>query len=144
MGEEDLRGADSPLRVRTVESSVRESPGGLHNGSERVSDEVFLSAGQQLRVASNTVSRPILTDIARAIAWTQRQLVFDSTPLSEVAEEFNRYNARKLVIENPALNTFQIDGVFASTDPASLIRFLRERADIQVTETRAEIVITRK
>lgn len=127
-------------RVAALPPSPRERRGAGDEGPH----EVFLSAGEQLRIASNTVPRPIPADIARATAWTQRQLVFDSTPLAEVAEEFNRYNTRQLVIRNPALNTFQIDGVFASTDPASLIRFLHERPDIQVTETRTDIVITRK
>jgi transmembrane sensor len=75
-------------------------------------------------------------------AWTQRELVFESTPLAQVAQEFNRYNRRQLVIRDSQLNAFEIDGIFSSTDPSSLVRFLRQRPDIKVIETDSEIVVT--
>ena len=104
----------------------------------------YLSAGEQLTVTAKGVPEPVPVNVVAATAWTQRQLVFDATPLREVAEEFNRYNERQLVIRDPRLDTFQIDGVFSSTDPSSLIRFLRERPDMHVTETDSEIVIERR
>ncbi|MEJ0034942.1 MAG: FecR domain-containing protein [Gammaproteobacteria bacterium] len=103
-----------------------------------------LSAGEQLLVTSRVVPHPAPANVAAVTAWMQRQLIFDSTPLTEVAGEFNRYNERQFVIRDPALRTFQIDGVFSSTDPSSLIRFLRARPEMQVTETDSEIVIARR
>jgi len=41
----------------------------------------------------------------------------------DVAEEFNRYNTRRLVIEDPDLYGFHISGVFSSTDPQSSLAF---------------------
>jgi len=104
----------------------------------------YLSAGEQLTVTAKGVPEPVPVNVVAATAWTQRQLVFDATPLREVAEEFNRYNTRQLVIRDPRLDAFQIDGVFSSTDPSSLIRFLRERPDMHVTETDSEIAIKRR
>lgn len=103
-----------------------------------------LSAGEQLMVTRQEAALPVPANIAAATAWTQRQLIFDSTPLDQVADEFNRYNERQFVIRDPDLNTFQIDGVFSSTDPTSLIRFLRARPDMQVIESGSEIVIARR
>lgn len=108
--------------------------------------DIFVSAGEQLTVERNivernSVPRPEPTNPVLATAWTQRQLVFESTPLAEVAEEFNRYNERQLQIRDSALNTLEIDGVFSSTDPASLIRFLRARRGVQVTERASGFVI---
>ena len=82
-------------------------------------------------------------NIAIATSWTQRQLEFESASLSEVAEEFNRYNERQLVIEDPTLYDFHISGVFSSSDPGSLVRFLRERPGVQVTETASEIRVSK-
>jgi transmembrane sensor len=82
-------------------------------------------------------------NIAAATAWTQRQIVFDSATLAEVAEEFNRYNSRQLIVDAPESYPFHISGVFSSTDPESLIRFLRVRPDVHVTETRSEIRIAK-
>jgi transmembrane sensor len=69
--------------------------------------------------------------------------VFESASLAEVAEEFNRYNERQLVVRDAGLYEFHISGVFSSTDPASLIRFLRERSGVQVIETAGEIQVRR-
>jgi transmembrane sensor len=103
----------------------------------------FLSAGEQILVTSRTMQKAEHPNIAIATSWTQRQLQFESASLSDVAEEFNRYNERKLVIEDPALYDFHITGVFSSSDPASLVRFLRERRGVRVTETESEIRISK-
>jgi transmembrane sensor len=103
---------------------------------------IFVAAGEQVTVAPGVAFRPIPANLAQATAWTQRQLVFDSAPLAQVAREFNRYNERQLQIQDPELNTLEIDGVFSSTDPSSLIRFLRARPGVQVIETDSKIVIT--
>jgi transmembrane sensor len=104
---------------------------------------VYLSAGEQLTVTPKTEAKTARPNIASATAWTQRQLVFESASLSDVAEEFNRYNERQLVIQDPKLYDFHISGVFSSSDPASLIRFLRQRPGVRVTETTSEIRIAK-
>jgi transmembrane sensor len=103
---------------------------------------IVLDAGQQLTVSAVAVSEREHPDIVAATAWTQRRLVFSSTPLEEVAEEFNRYNERQLVIADPGVRSFHVSGVFSSTDPGSLIRFLRAQPDIRVDEQEAQIRIT--
>lgn len=103
--------------------------------------EVLLSAGEQLTVAPKILRKLDHANIARATGWTQRQLVFESTPLAEVVEEFNRYNERQLVLKDRGLEEFQIDGVFSSTSPAPLIEFLRTRPGIRVIDAGDEIAI---
>jgi transmembrane sensor len=100
---------------------------------------IFLAAGEQITVSPQVARKTPHPNLAVATAWTQRQLIFDSATLTDVAEEFNRYNERKLVIDPSALGTLHISGVFSSTDPASLIRFLRDRPGLRVTETPTQI-----
>jgi transmembrane sensor len=103
----------------------------------------LLVAGEQITV-TGTEAQPIKhPDVARAIAWTQRQLVFEAATLTEVAEEFNRYNQRQLIVQDPELYDFHISGVFASTDPGALLQFLRERADVHIVETDGAIYLTK-
>ena len=100
---------------------------------------IFLTAGEQITVSTNTARKTLHPNLDGATSWTQRQLIFESASLAEVAEEFNRYNERKLVIDPSALGALHISGVFSSADPASLSRFLRDRPGLRVTETAAEI-----
>jgi transmembrane sensor len=106
--------------------------------------EVFLGAGEQLVIAQSVLFPPRPADIDAVTAWRQQRLVFDDTPLPEVAEEFNRYNHRQLVIEDGGLRTFRVSGSFSSTDPTLLLRFLRAQPGILVDEAGDEIRISRR
>lgn len=106
-----------------------------------VSDKMLLSAGERVTVRKDTLRKQTQLNTQTAVAWTQRQLVFESTPLAEVAEEFNRYNERPLVVRGADMQRFEIDGVFSSTDSASLVRFLRTRPGVKVTQSDSQIVI---
>jgi transmembrane sensor len=108
------------------------------------STNLTVSAGQQAQVIEGGNAAPRTANVAAATAWTRGQLEFDETPLSEVADDFNRFNGRRLVIESPALADFRISGVYASTDSASLILFLRSQPDLLVTETDTEIQVSRR
>lgn len=130
-------------RALSAASSQRAkgTPDALDDGS---SDAIFLAAGEQVTVAPSRAARPTKADVATAIAWTQHLLVFDATPLADVAQEFNRYNVRQLIVNDAGLTNFHVTGVFSSTDPASLLRFLRAQSGISVEETDEEIRIAKK
>ena len=135
---------------RVAVISEPETPRGtdLRSTEERQSAQpvpVLLSAGEQLMVTQAAVTSPKRANVAAATAWTRRSLVFESSPLTEVAEEFNRYNTRQLVIENPPqLADFHVSGVFSSVEPVLLLRFLRTQPEIVVDETDKEIRISKK
>ncbi len=105
---------------------------------------IMLSAGEQLIVLPHTVTKPTRADTAAATAWVQKRLIFEETPLNEVAEEFNRYNRRTLAIDDAELQTLKISGVYSSTDPASLINFLRSQNSIKVIETENQVRVVRR
>jgi transmembrane sensor len=121
-------------------AAARQDGAGTQKSDSR---PIFLAAGEQVLVTTKTMRKADHPNITIATSWTQRQLEFESASLSEVAEEFNRYNERQLVIEDPTLYDFHITGVFSSADPGSLVRFLRERPGVQVTETASEIRVSK-
>jgi transmembrane sensor len=116
-------------------------PYALDDGSP---DTIFLAAGEQVTIAPSMATKPAKADVATATAWTQHQLVFASASLLDVAQEFNRYNVRQLVVNDAGLKDFHVTGVFASTDPASLLRFLRAQRGINVEELDREIRISKR
>jgi transmembrane sensor len=50
--------------------------------------------------------------IARTLAWQERRLMFEATPLAEVVAEFNRYIRHRLVIEDATLGAERFGGTF--------------------------------
>ena len=105
---------------------------------------VLVSAGQQVIVLADNVRPPKPVDVAAATAWLHRQLVFDDTPLEKVAEQFNLYSTRRLVIVDPDLRKVGISGVYSSADPDSLIGFLRAQPNLRVVETTTEIRVSER
>jgi len=103
---------------------------------------VFVSAGEQVTLTAQLIRKPERVDVSAATAWVQKRLVFDNTPLKEVAAQFNLYSSRQLVIVDPALRSVGISGVYSSADPVSLIGFLRAQPTLLVTETDKEIRVS--
>jgi transmembrane sensor len=138
------RVAVGPGRGRTGSRSVHaesmEASGTVEANDGRADGTVLLSAGEQVEVAAGTTDTRKRTNVSSTTAWVQRKVILQSATLEEVAEDFNRYSERPLIVEEHAAVPFRLSGVF-STDPRFLIRFLRERPDIQVRETASEIRI---
>ena len=139
----------SPQDPFPSNSSIQSSPSITRpalakDGPPTPAGEVFVSAGEQVTVTEREVAEPHRTDIAATTAWTRHRLIFDATPLSDVVDDFNRYNRRQLVVEDRALDDFHVSGVYSSSDPASLILFLRQQPGIEVIETGEGVRITRQ
>jgi len=56
---------------------------------------------------------------------TRGRLWFDRVTLAEAVAEFNRYNHRQLVIEDPAIAGLHISGTFDATDTDSFVEALK-------------------
>ena len=95
---------------------------------------VELLVGEQARFDPRKpqIATATLASIDRVTAWTERRLVFEATPLGEIVNQFNRYNANPLELEDAALAELELSGVFDSNDPDSLIEFLRRVRDVEI------------
>jgi len=106
--------------------------------------ELFLVANQQVTIQKSGAAGPVeKVDSSRALAWSEGLLVFDSTSLSEVAEEFNHYNQVQLRIRGDTLGHRTISGVFKASDPQTIIDFISAGVHVVVThQGSGEIVIS--
>jgi transmembrane sensor len=102
---------------------------------------VYVGAGEQVTVTSKSLAPPEYADVTVATAWMQRRLIFDGTKLSDVVEQFNRNNRRQLIIQSDKLAGYHVSGTYSSTDPSSLVKFLREQPGFKITETDTEVRI---
>jgi transmembrane sensor len=128
-----------------LQSAAAELPDHPAQRSPAVSGSgVELSAGEQAVISAAVIAMAPRANVAAATAWTQGQLEFDETPLSEAVVQFNRYSRKPLVLGSTALATLKISGVYSSKDVASFLLFLRSQPDLTVTETDKDIRLTNK
>src|SRR5262249_17435005 len=78
-----------------------------------------VSAGQAAVVRRNSVLLHNLrsNEITNQLAWTEGRLVFQGETLRQAAAEFNRYNRRKIVIDDQSIADLRIGGAFSPTEP---------------------------
>jgi transmembrane sensor len=111
----------------------REPPATVAEPVSAAPETVTVTAGEQVAVAADgSIARDADPNLDRATAWTQRRLVFDNETLARVSEEFNRYNQRPVVIEDPTCANRRITGVFNTTDSRTLVAFLEGQPGIRV------------
>lgn len=146
-----LRSGTHSSGVGNPSNASRAAP--ASHAPRNAGNAIFVETGEQLTVPAVASSRTLnsaTTDILRhvnvaaATAWTHHELVFDSSSLADVVEEFNRYNAHQLVITDPGLAGVRITGIFSSADPSLLLKFLRTQPGISIEETGTETRIGRR
>lgn len=105
---------------------------------------VLVSAGEQVTVLAQSIPSPNQADVTAVTAWMQQRLIFDGTPLEQVAEQFDLYSRRRLVIADPSLRSIGVSGVYSVSDQATLIAFLRSQPTMRVVETDDEYIVTKR
>ena len=118
-------------RLETATAGVQEHSAVLRPGDVAVAT-----------VNSMSVAKEPIGQIDDALAWRRGMLVFRHVTLGEAAAEFNRYNARKLVIGDD-IAELKIDGTFAKASLEAFARTAQYALDLHVAMTGSEIVISR-
>ncbi|MCW0197393.1 FecR domain-containing protein [Sphingopyxis sp.] len=125
------------VRVRAIGTafSVRRNPEGVDilvtegvvetwtEGQEAT--RIRIAQGERSFVATGTgaiVAVKAADEIERALAWRDGGLALNGEPLSYAVAELNRYNHRKLVVEDPVLARMPIVGYFRTNEPGDFAR----------------------
>ena len=125
-----------PTQARDTSTTPASAPA-LKNQPARL--ELF--EGQQAQINRTGLATPISVNPGKAVAWTDRRLVFEDTPLGDVVAEFNRYNTRTLHVEDSTLASLLLNGVFASHDPDSLVQYLQQAKGVSVREVGTQRIL---
>lgn len=131
-------GAD--LRVVVTEGTVRlesEPVGGRRQPTSVLpaGSTAFASrSGVLVRIGS-------VEDAERQVDWRRGYLVFRDTPLSAAAAEFNRYNARKIVIGDAAAGELRVGGNFRWSNTEVFVRLLEQVTPVRVEHHPDRIVL---
>lgn len=89
-----------------------------------------------------SVIRAPADTIAAQLGWRSGTLIFRNTALSDVAEQFNRYNQDKLIIESSA-SGLRVDGTFPANDPQTFTRIAGDILHLTVKKRGDDIVLSR-
>ena len=133
----DVNQVPSETTVTVVDGAVVISA----TARKAIGPDAQLVAGEQARIDPRASTVKSVADVMANTAWTRGQLVFKDATLQRVVAEFNRYNVRRLVIRDAALEGFRVSGIFSSTSHTSFIHFLERRPEIQLTSTADEVSI---
>jgi len=102
-----------------------------------------LAAGEQASISSVGITKGA-ADVNDAVAWRERVLVFNGTPLADVAAEYNRYNTRKIRITDPAIALRQMSGTYSVDHPQLLVAYLQKDSSISVSITDTGWVVEKR
>jgi len=80
------------------------------------------------------LTRVGLDELNRKLSWTAGLLSFQGETLSEVTDEFNRYNRKHLLVTDPSIANRRIGGAFQATDPDSFVSALRKGFGVRAQE----------
>jgi transmembrane sensor len=79
------------------------------------------------------------------LSWRAGYLVFRETALVDAVGEFNRYNTRKMVVEDPgALGSVHVGGTFRPTNVDAFVRFLEQGFEMEAARTEHEIRLRKR
>jgi transmembrane sensor len=120
--------------------SVRQDPGELRvlvtEGRVQVARSdggrdvpiVLLSTGSvaHMRDDGMLVRQQSLSRLEESLSWRTGFIVFHGTPLSEAVAELNRYNQRKILIQDPSIAALRISGNFRATNGDAFARLLED------------------
>lgn len=136
----DVRLGANAVEVIVSEGRVRVARG---------SDAPLVSAGERLVVPRDrSPIQPVEAlsheRVERLLAWSNPQLAFSGQTLAQAIEQFNRYNAAKLVIGDAATARIAIGGRFRAHQEEAFVRLLTVGFGIRAESRGGEIVLSKE
>lgn len=117
--------------------SVRRGLVAVSGGQE---GPVRLARGQQLVQAPGTAARMREVAPDTAFAWKSGKLIYDRTPLTEVAADLNRYVATPIRVD-PSAASVTVSGVLLVDEEAAMVRRLELFAPIVAEASAREVTL---
>lgn len=131
-----VRRRESGIEVQVVEGVVETWVDGVRGLHRRV------GAGERAFISTRTSDIAVSAIAPSALAWRDGTLEFDETPLAAAVEEINRYNSRKIILDDPELGQQTLVGSFRANEPAHFAEAVRKIFGARVSSTGTTIRIS--
>lgn len=146
--EDDSLTAASRKTAGSVESATSTAQSGAdgtsHSSAVRGRDGgMLLVAGAVANAGESGVlvrNLPLI-EVDDHLTWRTGYLTFRDTPLAAVIAEFNRYNKRQIVIEDPGVAGIRISGKFRPNGFEAFVRLLEHGFPIQAQYSDRRIIL---
>ena len=122
------------------------------DGKVRVETEDRKSSGSAESLAAGTIAQASdagvllqtkrFAEVEEALSWRQGILVFRQMTLADASAEFNRYNTRKIVIEDPAVAALRVAGSFRANNVEAFVRLLERGYPVRAEARGDQLVLT--
>lgn len=123
--------AEGKVRLDPVRPTRTIPPAVVTGGDVIIADEV-----------ATLVTPKSAARVESELAWRRGLLMFDKSTLGDAAGEINRYNRRKLVVEDAEAAAVRITGSFEAENVEAFARLLRDAFGLNVEENGEEIRIS--
>jgi transmembrane sensor len=133
------------VRVLVTEGKVRvESRDTRGTANTPDAGTVLLAAGDIARADGSAVvvQKAPPPQVEEFLSWREGYLRFHETALADAVAEMNRYNTRKIFIEDPKLAAVKISGTFRPTQYEAFVRVLQDGFSIQAQSEGERIGLT--
>jgi transmembrane sensor len=136
----DVRRESDGLRVVVTRGVVR-----LQSAVDLGQAPTELPAGSIARVRNDEVFVQHVgpEQALQHLGWRSGYAVFHDTPLVEAIGEFNRYNARQIVIADPSLDDLKVGGNFRLDNSDAFVRLLQQVFPVHAERRGDRIMLSR-
>ena len=142
-----VRREGDDIEVIVTEGKVRvEDEGVAQRSPAGGSADVLLTPGSIARAGDYgvLVQRKTLPEAEEQLSWRAGVLMFRDQSLQDAIAEFNRYNVRKIVIQDPAIASLKIEGNFRATNVEAFVRLLESGFPVRVQIEQDQILLAEK
>jgi len=141
-----VRREGGDMRVVVTEGKVRieqlspVTEAGEHQGPLHV---VLVAAGNVAQTAKGEVMirAESESEAENLLSWRQGYVNFDHVSLADAVAEFNRYNTRKVIIQDPTISTILISGNFRANNTDAFLDLLQSGFPVSVEKGSEQITL---
>lgn len=135
-----VRSEPNRLEVALVEGRAQfDAPDG------RMQSPILLTSGVALVVSNNLITtiKKAPVEQAHELAWRRGMLVFDKEPLGQVAEEFNRYGGKKIVVTEASIAKIPVSGTFPTNGVDGFVELAKAMLGLKVEQRGQRVELSR-
>jgi transmembrane sensor len=127
------------VRIVVTEGSVSLERAGPQSAGTQI-----LPVGTVVRATSAAalIEATSPSDAEEYVAWLHGVLIFRDVTLGKAAEEFNRYNSQKIVVDAPAISGLRIAGSFRAHSVVAFVRLLEHGYPVRALWQPGQITLT--